>query len=419
MVSKIINALKKENVATWRINSTKTKRAELYFIKKNLDIPRYAEMQEYEVSVYHDMEEDGQKLRGVSTCYIEQGQTDEEIQTKIKNAYYAAQFVKNKFYELPDPVVADKKPSRSDLAGKDVCEIANAFADTVLSVPTDDIAFVNSLEIFVTHKECQIVSSTGTNVSYDDDLVKGEYVTQCKSPVDVEQYRDFAYNNFDTESLSKAVLAAIEDVKKRANAKGNPKKGTYNVILTGKNLKDFFYYYLARGNASTIFPGYSTWKIGDKVSADKLNIDYVATTPYSVDGIEMKDRSFIKDGVLENITGASRFMRYLNLEPTGSYEKFSVAPGTMSYQDMKTEGTLETIMFSDFQMDIFTGNFGGEMRLATIVENGKEVPLSGGSINGKISDIDGKLIFSREMYHDCSYSGPYAVLIPNVPVAGA
>lgn len=422
MIDKIIDALKKENVAVWQINSTQTKRAELYFIKKKLDIPRMAEMKEYAVAVYNDFEENGQKFRGVSSCFIEEGQSEDEIRAKIKNAYYAAKFVKNKFYELPDPTVSERKPSRSDMAGKNISEIANAFADAVLSLPTDGQALVNSLEIFVYRKEVEIVASTGLHVSYGEDRIDGEYVTQCISPVDVEQYRQFAYNNFDTEALKKSVMTAISDAKKRAEAKSSPKKGTYDVLLTGENLKAFFEYYTARGNASVIYPGYSTWKKGDVIqksgSGEKLCIDMLATAPYSNDGIEMKDMKFIENGKLMSISGPTRFMRYLNEKPTGTFGKICVKNGSMRYEDMKKEGVLETISFSDFQMDFFTGNFGGEMRLATIRENGKDVPLFGGSINGKLPDIEDKMIFSVEKYEDNEYSGPYALLIPGIPVAG-
>lgn len=422
MLQLIKNALEKENVAVWQIKKTQTQRAELYFIKKKLDIPRFAVIPEYRVVVYRDFEENGQKFRGVSSCFVEEGQTQEEINEKIKNAYFGAQFVKNPFYELAKPVVADKKPSKSNLAGKSIQEVANAFADAVLEIPTDDTAFVNSLEIFVYRKTVELLSSNGLHVSYDSDKVDGEFVTQCTKPVDVEQHRQFAYDNFDIDALKEKIASAIEDVRKRANAKEMPETGTYNVVLTGEAVKTVLSYYLTRGNAAVIFPGYSTWKVGDSVqkagSGEKLNIDLIATTPYSDDGVEMKDTKLVENGLLQNIFGATRFMRYMNEEPNGSFEKFSLKNGTVKFEDMIKEGTLQPVCFSDFQMDFFSGNFGGEMRLALLRKDGKNIPLTGGSINGKITDVDDKLIFSVERYEDSEYSGPYALMIPNVSVAG-
>lgn len=422
MLQLIRKVLEQENIAVWQIRKTETRRAELYFIRKKLDIPRLAVMNEYQVSVYRDFEENGQRFRGMSVMYAEEGQTEEQIREKVRNAYFAAQYVKNPYYDLPDPVCAEKQASKSDMAGRDLQEIANAFADAVLSVPDDGEAFVNSLEIFVSRSAVTLLSSAGTNVSYDTDKAEGEFVTQCVRPVDVEQYRQFAYDSFDTQALKDKVQAAIADVRMRANATDMPKTGTHDILLTGENLKIFFEYYLIRANAGVIFPGYSTWKTGDRVQetgeGERLNIGLIATEPYSADGVPMKDMVLTEDGVLKHIWGATRFMRYLNEQPTGGYEKIRVKNGTVPFARMKTEGTLETVSFSDFQMDYFTGNFGGEMRLALLKKDGQDIPLYGGSINAKIADCADKLIFSTERYEDSGYSGPYAVLIPGVAVAG-
>ena len=74
--------------------------------------------------------------------------------------------------------------------------------------------------------------------------------------------------------------------------------------------------------------------------------------------------------------------------------------------------------FSDFQMNSFTGHFGGEIRLAYWFD-GKETHLvTGGSINGSIADCGGKMVFSLEKYDSENYHGPYAVSLPGVKVAG-
>lgn len=422
MLNLILETLKKENIAVWKVKKTLRERAELYFIRKQLDMPRYAVVPEYEVSVYRDFEENGKAMRGLSVCYVDEGQTQEEISAKIQAAYYAAQFVKNPFYELADAICEPYKESTSNLRGMDIKSAASALADAFLSIEDDGIAFVNSLEIFVRRTEVEIIASTGLHVSFGSDKIDGEFVTQCVNPIDVEQYRQFSYDNLDAEALKQKIATAIEDVRRRANAKVAPKTGTYNILLTGENVATFLEYYCMRSHASVIFPGYSTWKKGDKVqkdgSGEKLNLDLVATTPYSADGVAMKDLPLLRDGVLQNIFGPTRFMRYLGEQPTGDFTKLRVEGGSMKFEDMKSEGTLETVSFSDFQMNAFTGNFGGEMRLCLLRENGKDIPLTGGSINGKMQDVEDKLIFSTEKYEDGSYCGPYAVLIPNVPVAG-
>ena len=75
---------------------------------------------------------------------------------------------------------------------------------------------------------------------------------------------------------------------------------------------------------------------------------------------------------------------------------------------------------SDFQMDEASGHFGGEIRLAYLIDgDGKATPVTGGSVNGSILEAQKNLVFSKERYLTAGYDGPYAVRLKNVSVAGA
>ena len=181
---------------------------------------------------------------------------------------------------------------------------------------------------------------------------------------------------------------------------------------------------MMRANAAILVSGYSTWKLGDNIQGEneggeRLDLTLVADAPFNTEGVPMTDRKLVEGGCLKAYHGATRFCRYLGIEPTGNYQKFRVENGSMPLEKMRKDGVLETVSFSDFQMDFFDGHFGGEMRLALLHKDGKAVPVCGGSVNGSILDVQGKLIFSKERYKSGSYEGPYAVLIPGVPVAGA
>ena len=423
MFERIEKALEGAGVLVWSILRNHTKTAELYFIKNKLDLPRFNDILQYEVTVCRDAEEDGRKLRGQSVTYIVPGMTDEEIGRKISDAYFAAQFVKNPFYELPDKVTAPHKESPSDLKDLPLEEIAERYAAAALAAD-DPEAFLNSMEIFIHRKSFEIKASNGLHVSYDTDDVFGEFVTQCKEPEDVEQYRQFNYDSLDPDALTAKVREGLRDARLRANAKEMPASGTYDILVTGDNIPTLFDYYAARASAGILVSGYSTWKIGDDVQGEpeggeRLNLTLVADAPYSTDGVPMVDRELLSGGVLKTYYGATRFCRYLGIEPTGNYQKIRVDCGTVPLAEMRKDGVLETVSFSDFQMDFFDGHFGGEMRLALLHRGGSAVPVCGGSVNGSILDVQGKLIFSKECWKSGSYEGPYAVLIPGVPVAGA
>ena len=69
-------------------------------------------------------------------------------------------------------------------------------------------------------------------------------------------------------------------------------------------------------------------------------------------------------------------------------------------------------------MDSFSGSFGGEIRLAFLYDGETVTPVTGGSINGNILNVQEQMTFSKERYQNGRYEGPYAVSLTGVQVAG-
>ena len=90
----------------------------------------------------------------------------------------------------------------------------------------------------------------------------------------------------------------------------------------------------------------------------------------------------------------------------------------MPFEKLKKGPCLWAVTFSDFQMDAMSGHFGGEIRLAYLIEGGKATPITGGSVNGSILEAQKDLTFSTERYRAADYDGPYAVRLKGVSVAG-
>lgn len=237
-------------------------------------------------------------------------------------------------------------------------------------------------------------------------------------------YFDFEYDSPDTLALSNLAASAIELVSDRAKAEKAPAAGEYNLILTEKHLYTLFYSYLEKSDASMIYARYSPYAVGacvqgENIKGEKLNIEAVSDLPFSNDGIRMRPMPLLSDGMLESIHGHTRFMRYLGLEPTGSYRSLRLSNGTVPFEEMKKTPAIMPVCFSDFQMDAFSGRFGGEIRLAYLFDGESTSLVTGGSISGSLIDRQSELTFSTETYRDLRYSGPLAVLIPGVSVAGA
>lgn len=418
MINKIIAAFKTAGINEYRIVETKRETAELFFVKKRLDMRRSNNSHIFDVTVFNRFEKDGKAMKGFTDIRVFPGTTDDELVRKFKDAYAAAGFVCNPAFEFPAPVKETVKKDNPSLE-----EAVKLMSAALFASDTREDAFLNSAELFVNKSDCRIVTSEGTDVSFPVFHVKGEFVAQCREPQDVETYRDFAYKTLETEALSRLVADVLEMTKARAIATEAPKAGKYRVIISGRYLKTIFEYYLNRSLSSYVYARYSNYKVGDmvqgeNVTGEKLNFTLKADAPFSDEGIPMKDRVLLKDGELQVIHGPARFASYLGIEPTGYYQDFELAPGHTSLEEMKAQPYLHVVNFSDFQLDDFSGHFGGEIRLAFLYDGEKEIPVTGGSVSGNFIDLQGSLCLSTETQKELGYTGPLAVCFDSLNVAG-
>lgn len=426
MIERIKNALARCGITMWRINETVEETAELFFVKKQLDTRRSKDVRKYEVTVYRDVENpEGEKpARGFTSARLIASMDDGQLDQELKSAYYAAQFAANPYFDLPDPVQAPPVKKAGELAEAPLAQSAGKMARALFAADIHEDAFLNSAELFVSRSAHRIVSSEGTDVSYTDASVKGEFVVQCKEPEDVEMHNIYEYDALDTEALAAKVAEALTFVRDRARAQRVLKSGKYDLVLSGNAVAEVLSYYEARSAANAVYAKYSTWKQGEDVQGEaqgeRLSLTLRATDPYSAEGIPMADLPLLEGGALLAYHGPNRFCRYLGVKPTGIYEKLSCANGTLPFDELKKGPVLWAVTFSDFQMDAMSGHFGGEIRLAYLIEeDGRVTPVTGGSVNGSILEAQKDLAFSAERYTTARYDGPYAVRLRNVSIAGA
>lgn len=425
MTDLILEALKANNIETFLVEDTKEEIAELFFVKKSLDMRRTENTHTSYVTVYRDFEKDGEKFRGNAGFTVEAGTSRQELDAKIKRAYAAAQFVPNPFYEIAAETKQECFTVDSPLARLSLEEAAGKYMDALYAADTDDGAFINSAEFFVTKLTRHILNSKGVDVSYVKYLAKGEFVVQCKEPQDVETYQDFEFEGLETEALTNQAIEALKLTRDRAIADQAPKAGRYDVILSGKYAATVMSYYRERSNGDYIYRQYSDYQPGQfiqgeksEITGDLVNANYIPTIPFSKEGIPMEELSCIKDGVFENIHANCKTAYYLGVKPTGYYRKLEIKPGTISFEDMKKQKGLYVVNFSDFQMNSMGGNFGGEIRLAYLNDGEKITPVTGGSINGSIIEAQKSFRFSKETQNTSTFAGPKAIMLKDVSVAG-
>ena len=427
MIQRIKNALSRCGVSLWRINQREEETAELFFVKKQLDTRRIKDVRKYEVTVFRDVEakDGGRPSRGFTSVMLVASMDDERLDEALKGAYYAAQFAANPYFDLPDPVQAPMVEKTGELAQAPLAQSAGKMAKALFAPDVHQDAFVNSAEIFVVRSACRIVSSEGTDVSYTDARVNGEFVVQCREPEDVEMHNTFEYDELNGEALSAKVAEALTFVRDRARAQKILKSGKYDLVLSGNAVAEVLSYYADRSSAGMVYAKYSTWRQGEDVQGEtqgeRLDLTLRAFHPYSPEGIPTGvDLPLLEGGKLLTWHGPNRFCRYLGVKPTGDYRRLVCANGTVPFESLKKGPCLWAVTFSDFQMDAMSGHFGGEIRLAYLIEaDGTATPVTGGSVNGSILEAQKDLAFSAERYLTAKYDGPYAMRMKSISIAGA
>lgn len=426
MIERIKSALERCGISLWRINERVDETTELFFVKKQLDTRRTKDVRKYEVTVFRDVEakDGGKPGRGFTSIPVLPSMDGRQLEEELKGAYYAAQFAANPYFDLPDPVQAPMVEEAGELAQAPLAQSAGKMARALFGPDVHEDAFVNSAELFVWRVRRRILSSEGTDVSFVNSGVDGEFVVQCREPEDVEIHNQFEYGALAEEALSAKVAEALTFVRDRARAKKVLKSGKYDLILSGNAVMEVLSYYRDRSAAGMVYPKYSTWKPGDDVQGEtggeRLALTLRALHPYSPEGIPTEeDLPLLEDGKLLAWHGPNRLCRYLGVKPTGNYQKIACGNGTVPFEELKKGPCLWAVTFSDFQMDAMSGHFGGEIRLAYLIEaDGTVTPVTGGSVNGSILEAQKSLTFSADRYLTAWYDGPYAVRLSGVSVAG-
>lgn len=422
MVDQIRTVLAQLEIEDYRIMESVQESVECFYIRKKLDLKRRTDVTDYTVAVFRKHERDGKQMLGSSSVIVHPEMGTEEIRETLQRAYHAAALVCNEYYELNAGKKEEFVASDSQFAGQSLEESARQTAAALYESDTSDEVFINSAEVFAKRVSRRIVNSRGVDVSYETYVVSGEYVVQCVVPRDVETFHQFSYHDARLDALRRDVAEAFAITKSRAEAEKAPRAGKYTILLSGKSLREIMQYYCGRSNAGIVYQKYSNYQIGDhvqgEVQGDAVTIHLKAREPYSDEGIVMRDRLLMENGILKVFHGGCRTSYYLGIEPTGDYASISVPVGSRTMEELKKSPCLHIVSFSDFQMDIMSGHFGGEIRLAFLYDGEKVTPLTGGSVNGSILEAQGNMVFSKERYQNDEYEGPYAVRIEGVDVAG-
>ena len=415
-----------KEVSDYKITDKKTHSYQLFFVNKKFETNRVSDSREIEVEIYVD----DQGMRGTGKFKYADYLTDEELKGNLEEAIFNAKLALNPPFELPKNQPEPIKLS-SNLANRDFAEIAEDVAKAVFANEMNDNLYSAATEIFLNKVDTHILNSQGLDVSetryFGEIELIPSYDTKEK---EVEIYHMLRFGDFDFDAIKNEVGEVLQMVKDRYNAIDLPKNlGDINIIIDGEEVGEVFDYFAEDLQYATKFMQSNLFELGNSVQGEEVKGSKLTLTcaPYypgamrsrsiDNDGISLRERTIVKDGIAESRYGNNQFGYYLQEKNiTGQLPILVVNKGDVSFKEMAKKPYIRCVRFSAMQMDRTTGLVGGEVRLGYYFDGEKEIPVTGFTFTGNLHELKGLMVYSSEEVTYSYYHGPKYLLLPKTNI---
>jgi len=118
---------------------------------------------------------------------------------------------------------------------------------------------------------------------------------------------------------------------------------------------------------------------------------------------------------------SKQFADYLGTPPTGGWANWELPAGKTPLTDLLTNGgrVLRVCAFSWLLPDGSRGDFGSEIRVGYLYENGTRRTVKGGTVGGNVFTALGTAHWAKETVFRGNYLGPEAVRFEGLTVSGS
>lgn len=450
----------KPAISDWKILELAERRHEAFLSGRDVEMARAVETRRWSVTVYVDFRDrdaasGGVDLRGDATIQVHPGMDEDELSSLVDRAVLAAGRARNPRFTVADP--DGQEPAALDSAfdgpvpgepnrgpasgagsgaedGRESGEGLESWVEKLLSelrgvdvVPTSRYA---SLELFLGSSDRRFLNSRG--LRREGRVWNGHLeFAACASGGDreVELYRGENFSDYEAGALASVAERRFREAADRLSAAPLPALRV-PVLFSGQDLGTLFGYWLAQLSAESVYRKASRAELGAPLQAlgagDRISLTLDPTLtgapgrrPFDSDGVLPRRAELLRDGVAVGLRAPLRWSQYLGVPLTGEGRCSVFAGGSKSSEELRAGRCLEPAAFSDFYLDPISGDFGGEIRLAYLWENGVPTPYAGGSLSGNIADASGTLVLSRERERIGDLYLPSCVLVEGCSVTGA
>ncbi len=427
-LSEIADYLSSVNELTaWEVTGIKNRESQLYTIFQHVESIREVASQEFQVRIYLVYEKNGHSFLGESSFVLT---GDDAMGPKISSALEMARLISNKPFSLPAPGATyptiqtfDTKLAADPLYHLDqIHKYLNTSGFSGVELNSAEVfisecayTLINSRGLTATRKETEILVNFVLLAKKQDKEAEAEAIKRCR-----------LYDDLNiAQTLSQYATHALDMLDGEP-----PPTGTYDVILAEEALDTFFNYFIAQSSGQAGYQGWSQFKEGAPIvkepkgekitlASDPFLPGGMKSRPFDENGLPLSKVLVIEKNVFKKRTANKRYADYLGIEPTGVFANIVVSPGSYSLKDLMSPTPLLYLSkFSTFEPNPVTGAFSGEIRVGYLLDGQKRVPIKGGSVSGTMARALQEIYFSRETTKRESYSGPLAVKVCKLNIAG-
>ena len=424
MTDRIINLLKSDDgIFAYRINSTKRESYELFFVHRDLETVRSTDTTDIKVTVFVKAED----RLGDATFSVHASYTDEKIMAEIASAKAKAALATNKSYDLP---AGECGVWESDSNFKNYAspELAALIADAAFAADSYADGSINALEIFVYKDTVSVINSLGIDKTETKYSAMVEAIPTWNSQKEsVELYECYNFTEFDASAVTAEIDGKMREVRDRLIASVPEKKLSCRVVLAAPELDQLIGNLVGNLNFASVYNHTNAFSKGDDIqkspAGDKLTVTMkgrmlgsVGSAAFDGDGVTTKDANVIEGGRAKNYYGPVRYASYLGEKATGNLRCMKVECGTLTDEALRSAPYFRCASMSGLQVDIYNDYIGGEVRLAYYFDGEREIPMTGISISGKLSDALSAMYLSADetVYED--YCGPKLAAFDNIEI---
>ena len=413
-MDKIIDILKEySEISDYKIVEETVESAEFFFVHDALETARKTNTEQKTITIYVDHK----SYRGESKFTYNDIDSQDSLKEKISNAIEMAKLLDNKKFSLPRDEQG-KYINDTNFINKPLKEVATNIYEVIKECENKSRAKLNAKEIFVYKTITHLINSQNIDKTYTKYKSMIEVIPTFDTKKEsVEIYTQLNISTLNESELKKQINEALKDVCARARAKKPHETINCPVILRSQEISEIMSNIASDLNYSSLYLKANNFKKGDLIQsanqADLIDITMqgevkgcASSQPFDLDGVSLKKKRIVKDGIVVGNFGQSKMAQYLRKPETGSLPILVLKKGSMKEKDMKSEAYLECASFSGLQVDIQNDYIGGEVRLAYYFDGKKRHPITGISISAKLSDVLNNIYLSSKVITSPRYKGP-------------